>query len=159
MIEMLFCCVLGKCKHRLALSIGAHLTDATLMEMNRKPWSHTSSSTWKPTNMPSASSSSFFTAPGSEPISSHLRILISSMAQWEIIDTAIIHLSCLNVNPMLGSLRIHHVIQGIDGLFTTCWWSRDLITAVIQGAQLGPVKQWWIRCVGAREVRDSGRSV
>lgn len=46
---------------------------------------------------------------GSEPISSHQRILISSMAQLE---TTIIHLPCLNVNPTLASLRIHHVIRG-----------------------------------------------
>lgn len=53
-----------------------------------------------------------FQPSGSEPISSQQRILISSMAQWDFIDTTIIHPSCLNVNPMLGSLRIHHVIEG-----------------------------------------------
>lgn len=104
--------------------------------------------------------------PGSVPLSSHQRILISSMAQWEIIDTTIIHLSCLNVNPMLGSLRIHHVIRGMDRLFTTCRWTWNLITAVIQGIRPGLVRQWWIRCVGApegggveTEVRDFGRMV
>lgn len=49
---------------------------------------------------------------GSEPVSSHQRILIPSTARRDIRDP-IIHLSYLNVSPMLGSLRFHHVIESL----------------------------------------------